>query len=87
MGSFDEARAAAATFRQQIEQNIVQLQSIGQGVSGTQQGFRSRVGTTQQEKMLAVEARCQEAKQKVAEAIQALTAAREAAGQFSTALA
>ncbi|MBT8228440.1 MAG: hypothetical protein HKP61_17810 [Dactylosporangium sp.] len=86
MGSLDEARAAAATFRQQLEQNITQLQSAGQGVISSQQGLRGRIGSTNQPKMLEAEARCQDARQKIAEAIQSVTAAREAAGHFSAAL-
>ena len=86
MGSFEEARAAVATFGERIGQNIGQLQGVGQQVIATHQGFRGRVGTTRQEEYRDVEARCQDAKQKVAEAIQALYAARAAASQFGSSL-
>lgn len=86
MGSFEEARAAIATFEQQLNQNISQLQGIGQSVTAVQQSFVGRVGSTHQEKYRDVESRSHEAKQKVAEAIQALNAAKEAATQFGASL-
>jgi hypothetical protein len=86
MGSFDESRAACATFKQQATKAIGQLQAGGQEVTAAQQAFRTRLGSTSNPKVLEVEARCQDARQKVAEAIQVLMAANEAAIQFASGL-
>ena len=86
MGSLDEARAASATCKQQAGQLAGQLQAAGKGVVDAQQNFRGRLGSTSNPKVVEVEARCQAAKEKVAEAIQLLMAAGEAASQFSAGL-
>jgi uncharacterized protein YukE len=87
MGHLDDARAAAAAFRQQVEQNTNMLQAGGQKIAEAQQAFRGRLGQTSNPKVTEVDARCNDAKQKLAEAIQALTAARQAAEQFAASLA
>lgn len=86
MGSIDEARAAAAMLRQQYGQGIGQLQSVGQSVGAAHQALRGRLGTTSHPKVLEAEGRCREAQRKIAEAIQALNAANEAAAEFSAGL-
>ena len=86
MGSLDDARAASATFRQQIEQCVGQIQGAGQGIVVAQQGFRGRLGNTSDDKVVEVEGRCQEAKKKLTEAIGLLIAANEAADQFAASL-
>ena len=86
MGSMDDARTAAAVLRQQITDEIGQLQGIGQSVGSAQQELRGRLGRTSHPKVLETEGRCREAQQKIAEAIQALNAASEAAARFSTGL-
>jgi uncharacterized protein YukE len=87
MGHLDDARAAAATFRQKTEQNMAMLQAAGQKIAESQQEFRGRLGQTSNPRVGEVDARCNVAKEKVAEAIQALAAAREAAEQFAATLA
>lgn len=86
MGHIDDARAAVATFRQDTEQNIQLLQSGGQKIADAQQGFHGRLGQTSHQKVAEIDARCNLAKQKVAEAIQALAAARQAAEQYAASL-
>jgi hypothetical protein len=86
MGHLDDARAAVAAFRQETEQNINMLQSGGQKIAEAQQGFHGRLGKTSHQKVAEIDARCNLAKQKVAEGIQALAAARQAAEQFAASL-
>jgi|GEM_PF-3051137 len=86
MGSLDEARGASTAYGQQAEQCIGQLQAAGQQISEAQQAFRGRLGNTSHPKVGEVDARSQEAKQRVHDAIQALNAAREAANQFAAGL-
>jgi len=86
MGTIDEARAVAAGFHQQTEQSMQALAGVGQTVSQAQVAFLGRIGRTSHVKVIEVEARCQVARQKIAEAIQALDAARQAADQFRASL-
>jgi hypothetical protein len=86
VGHLDDARAAAAAFRTQTEQNINMFQAGGQKIAESQQAFRGRLGQTSNPKVGEVDARCNDAKQKIAEAIQALAAARQAAEQFAASL-
>ncbi len=86
MGTIDEARAVAAGFHTQTEQSMQALASTGQAVAQAQVAFLGRLGRTSHVKVLEVEARCQVARQKIAEAIQALDAARQAADQFRSSL-
>jgi hypothetical protein len=87
MGHLDDARAAAAAFRQQTEQNMTMLQAAGQKIAESHQQFRARLGQTANPKVAEVDARCAEAQQKINEAVQSLAATRQAAEQFSTTLA
>jgi hypothetical protein len=86
MGTIDEARAAAGSFNQKAEQSMTLLQGAGRGIADAQVAFLARLGRTSNHKVVEVEARCEAAKQKVAEAIQALNAARQAADQFRASL-
>jgi hypothetical protein len=86
MGHLDDARAAVAAFRQETEQNINLLQSGGQKIAEAHQRFRGQLGQTSNQKVAEVDARCNLAKQKAAEAIQALAAARQAAEEFAASL-
>ncbi len=86
MGTIDEARAVAAGFHQQTEQTRLVGAGGGQAVSPAQVAFLGRLGRTSHTKVIEVEARCQVARQKIAEAIQALDAARQAADQFRSSL-
>jgi hypothetical protein len=86
MGTIDEARAVAAGFHQQSEQGMQLLANAGQTVAQAQVAFLGRLGRTSHVKVIEVEARCQVARQKIAEAIQALDAARQAADQFRASL-
>jgi len=86
MGTIDEARAVAAGFHQQAEQSMQALAGTGQAVANAQVAFLGRLGRTSHVKVIEVEARCQVARQKIAEAIQALDAARQAADQFRASL-
>jgi hypothetical protein len=86
MGTIDEARAVAAGFHTQSEQSMQQLTAAGQAVAQAQAAFLGRLGRTSHVKVIEVEARCQVARQKIAEAIQALDAARQAADQFRASL-
>ena len=86
MGTIDEARAVAAGFHQQTEQTMQVLAGAGQAVATAQVAFLGRRGRTRHVKVVEVEARCQVARQKIAEAIQALDAARQAADQFRASL-
>jgi len=82
MGTIDEARAAAGGFRQQAEQAMGLLQQAGRTIGEAQVAFLGKLGRTGNHKVIEVEARCEVARQKVAEALQALDAARQAADQF-----
>ena len=86
MGTIDQARAAAAGFRSASEQSMVMLQAAGESVGQAQVAFLTRLGPTRHVQVLEVEARCAVARQKIAEAIQALDAARQAADSFGAAL-
>jgi hypothetical protein len=86
MGTIDEARAVAAGFHQQSEAGMQMLAGAGQAVAQAQTAFLGRLGRTSHVKVIEVEARCQVARQKIAEAIQALDAARQAADQFRASL-
>jgi len=86
MGTIDEARSAAAGFHQQCDQGMQLLTAAGQHVAKAQTAFLGRLGRTSHARVVEVEARCQVARQKVAEAIQALDAARQAADQFRASL-
>jgi len=86
MGTIDEARAVAAGFGQSSEQALGMLTSAGQTIAQAQTAFLTRLGPTSHAKVAEVEARCQVARQKVAEAIAALDAARRAAGEFRSGL-
>jgi hypothetical protein len=76
----------AAGFHTQSEQSMQQLTAAGQAVAQAQAAFLGRLGRTSHVKVIEVEARCQVARQKIAEAIQALDAARQAADQFRASL-
>jgi hypothetical protein len=82
MGTIDEARAAAGTFSQRAEQGMTMLQGAGRTIADAQVALLGRLGRTGNPRVVEVEARCEVARQKVAEAIQALNAARQAADQF-----
>ncbi|NNJ62753.1 MAG: hypothetical protein HKP61_17805 [Dactylosporangium sp.] len=82
----DDARAASATFRQNAGEGIGQLHGIGQSLSAAEQGFRGKLGNTSHPRVVEAEARCREARQKIADAVHALNAAREAADQLSAEL-
>jgi hypothetical protein len=86
VGTIDEARAVAAGFHTQCEQSMQLLTGAGQRVADAQVAFLGRLGRTSHVKVVEVEARCQVARQKIAEAIQALDAARQAAEQFRASL-
>jgi hypothetical protein len=86
MGTIDEARAVAAGFHHSSEQGMQLLQSAGQTVAQAQVAFLGRLGRTSHVKVIEVEARCQVARQKIAEALQALDAARQAADSFRASL-
>ncbi|MBT8226184.1 MAG: hypothetical protein HKP61_16940 [Dactylosporangium sp.] len=86
MGAVDDARAATAAFRQQASRGITQLEGIRQGVGAAQQNFRGQLGNTTHPRVAEAEARCRESQQKVADAIQALRAASEAAHQLTAGL-
>lgn len=86
MGTIDEARAAAGGFRQASEQGMVMLQAAGEAVGQAQSAFLHRLGPTRHLQVVEVEARCQVARQKIAEAVQALDAARQAADRFQVSL-
>jgi hypothetical protein len=86
MGTIDEARAVAAGFHTSSEQSMQLLATAGQTVAQAQVAFLGRLGRTSHVKVIEVEARCQVARQKIAEAIAALDAARQAAEQFRASL-
>jgi len=86
MGTIDQARAAAAGFHQASEQSMLMLRAAGEAVGQAQVAFLGRLGPTRHVQVVEVEARCQIARQKVAEAIQALDAARQAADRFRSSL-
>jgi hypothetical protein len=86
MGTIDTARAVAAGFHQQSEQSMTMLQAAGQTVATAQAAFLGQLGRTSHAKVIEVEARCQVARQKIAEALEALAAARQAADQFRASL-
>jgi hypothetical protein len=86
MGTIDEARAAAGGFHQASEQSMVMLQAAGETVGQAAGAFLHRLGPTRHAQVVEVEARCQVARQKIAEAIQALDAARQAADRFRASL-
>ncbi|MDQ1287050.1 MAG: hypothetical protein QG622_615 [Actinomycetota bacterium] len=86
MGTIDQARAAATGFHQASEQGIVMLQSAGESVGQAQAAFLGKLGPTRHVQVVEVEARCAVARQKIAEAIQALDAARQAADLFRASL-
>jgi hypothetical protein len=86
MGTIDQARSAAGGFHQSSEQSMVMLQAAGEAIGQAQAAFLGRLGPTRHVQVVEVEARCQVAKQKIAEAIQALDAARQAADQFRASL-
>jgi hypothetical protein len=87
MGTIDDARAAASGFRQASDQTMVLLQSAGETITQAQAAFAARLGPTRHPQVSEVEARCQVARAKIAEALQALDAARHAADQFRASLA
>jgi hypothetical protein len=82
MGTIDEARAAAGGFHHQADHGIGLLQQAGRTITEAQLAFLGRLGRTSNHTVIEVEARCQVAKQKVAEALQALDAAKQAADRF-----
>lgn len=86
MGTIDQARAAAAGFHQASEQSLAMLRGAGEGVGQAQVAFLGRLGPTRHVQVVEVEARCAVARQKIAEAIQALDAARQAAETFRASL-
>jgi hypothetical protein len=86
MGTIDTARAVAAGFHQQSEQSMTMLKAAGQTVTQAQTAFLGQLGRTSHVKVIEVEARCQLARQKIAEAIEAMDAARQAAEQFRASL-
>ncbi len=86
MGTIDEARAAAGGFHQASEQSMGMLRAAGEAVGQAQTAFLGRLGPTRHLQVVEVEARCQVARAKIAEAIQALDAARQAADRFRSSL-
>lgn len=86
MGTIDQARAAAAGFHQSSEQSMVMLRAAGESVGQAQTAFLGRLGPTRHVQVVEVEARCAAARQKIAEALQALDAARQAADMFRASL-
>lgn len=86
MGTIDQARAAAAGFQQASEQGAALLRAAAEAVDQARAGFLGQLGPTRHAQVVEVEARCQVAKQKIAEAVQALEAARQASDQFRASL-
>jgi|NGEPerStandDraft_6_1074524.scaffolds.fasta_scaffold352995_1 hypothetical protein len=82
MGTIDEARAAAGGFHHQAEHGMGLLQQAGRTIGDAQVAFLATLGRTSNHTVIEVEARCEVAKHKVAEALQALDAARQAADRF-----
>jgi len=86
MGTIDDARAAASGFHAASEQGMGMLQAAGEAVGQAQTAFLTRLGATHNVQVVEVEARCAVARQKIAEAVQALDAARQAADRFRASL-
>jgi hypothetical protein len=86
MGTIDQARSAAAGFHQASEQSMAMLKAAGEAVGQAQVAFLGQLGPTRHLQVVEVEARCQVARQKIAEAIQALDAARQASDRFRASL-
>jgi hypothetical protein len=61
-------------------------EAAGEAIGQAQSAFLHQLGPTRQVQVIEVEARCQVARQKIAEAIQALDAARQAADRFRASL-
>jgi hypothetical protein len=86
MGTIDQARATATGFRQSCDESMVMLQAAGESIGQAQTAFLGTLGLTRHVQVVEVEARCAAARQKIAEAIQSLDAARQAADMFRASL-